>query len=354
MPWTISDVDSIRKGLSRKQKKKWVAIANGVMESCNEEKGQDCDKKAVRIANSKFEESRMFNPLITDENQKKIMEALKNKKFIQNIKNTPPDPIDGHVHTAAFDESGNGGTDEAGMPMHSHLIYHFYVEPYFYFDEGEQKQYVSVHPGSIAFSERKMGKIEEMEIFRAGTHNDEEFGEKDLYEIAENFGRLRSDLKPKLKITHHGDDDQQIALAGLASYGDVVEVYVKDDGNGEKRLYAKIVNVPQEVLDWISEGRFAERSIEIYPEFKLGTVKDSPVYRNVLKAVALLGNEMPAVTGMEPIRMSSFYEKQKTICFKEFCVPCEEEADAYIQSLIDDTNFKIKEAIFSLNQGGRG
>jgi hypothetical protein len=55
MPWTVEDVDSHKKGLTPAQKAKWVAIANGVLKDCLAKKETDCDVKAIRIANSKFE-----------------------------------------------------------------------------------------------------------------------------------------------------------------------------------------------------------------------------------------------------------------------------------------------------------
>jgi len=265
MPWNTNEVDGFKKGLSKKQKKKWVAIANGVLESCKEDNGKDCEGKAVRIANSKFEKNLPFNPLFPGE----IGDEMK-RNFEERFE--PP---------------------EAGDPQNAYL------------NECE------------------------MEIFRAGTHNGDEFSEDDLNEIADNFKKLKNEVRPKLKITHHGDDDEQTKLAGLASYGDIVDVYVKINDDGEKRLYCKCANIPKEVMDWMRAGRFSERSIEIYPEFKIGTQKDSPIYRNVLKAVALLGHEMPAVTGMQPIRLSEFHEDQKTICFSEVCFTCFEAAEAY-------------------------
>ena len=59
MPWTVKDVDGFKKGLTPAQKKKWVKIANGVLKDCQSKKGKDCEGKAIRIANSKFEEKTM-------------------------------------------------------------------------------------------------------------------------------------------------------------------------------------------------------------------------------------------------------------------------------------------------------
>ena len=53
MPWGKEDVDRFKKGLSDKQKEKWVATANAVLSDCMKEGGTDeeCSPKAIRIAN---------------------------------------------------------------------------------------------------------------------------------------------------------------------------------------------------------------------------------------------------------------------------------------------------------------
>ena len=53
MPWTVGDVDKHKGGLSPKQKKKWVAIANEVLDACETHGGKDCDVHAIRVANSR-------------------------------------------------------------------------------------------------------------------------------------------------------------------------------------------------------------------------------------------------------------------------------------------------------------
>lgn len=53
MPWSISDVDSHIKGLSAKQKRAWVAIANSALKSCMADGKSmgDCEGSAVKQAN---------------------------------------------------------------------------------------------------------------------------------------------------------------------------------------------------------------------------------------------------------------------------------------------------------------
>jgi len=53
MPWTISDVPRFKKGLTDKQKKQWVAIANSARKRCIENGGSEkvCDASAIKQAN---------------------------------------------------------------------------------------------------------------------------------------------------------------------------------------------------------------------------------------------------------------------------------------------------------------
>lgn len=59
MPWSIEDVEEHKKGLSEKQKRKWVKIANRVLQRCRtvEDKSEDeCAEEAIRTANSEVGE----------------------------------------------------------------------------------------------------------------------------------------------------------------------------------------------------------------------------------------------------------------------------------------------------------
>lgn len=53
MPWTTDDVDKHKKGLTAKQKKQWVRIANSALKSCMKKGGTDkeCAASAIRQAN---------------------------------------------------------------------------------------------------------------------------------------------------------------------------------------------------------------------------------------------------------------------------------------------------------------
>lgn len=53
MPWTVDDVDKHNKGLSDKQKRQWVAVANDARSRCLSDGGteSECDASAIRQAN---------------------------------------------------------------------------------------------------------------------------------------------------------------------------------------------------------------------------------------------------------------------------------------------------------------
>lgn len=52
MPWSVGDVDKHKKGLSPKQKERWVAAANAHLKKCEADGGKDCEASAIRVANT--------------------------------------------------------------------------------------------------------------------------------------------------------------------------------------------------------------------------------------------------------------------------------------------------------------
>ena len=195
--WTIAQVDEHMKGLTQKEKKAWVSIANKSLMDCMDKGGEEpkCAGRALRIANG----------------------AMKNMHRMQE---------------------GN------------------------------------------AFS------IQHMEVFKVGEWNKYDYKLEDLEIMVKSFHGLRGTIKPKLKLTHLEDQE---SLAGLASYGDITNLYLEGD-----TIFVDIDNVPAIVIEWIKTKRFAERSIEMYRVMTLG----DKTFKNVITAVSLLGHEIPAVLGM--------------------------------------------------------
>jgi len=63
MPWAVDDVDEYKKGLSEKEKKQWVAIANSALSSCLKKGGKEsaCAASAIRQANGAVKTNSVFS-----------------------------------------------------------------------------------------------------------------------------------------------------------------------------------------------------------------------------------------------------------------------------------------------------
>lgn len=144
-----------------------------------------------------------------------------------------------------------------------------------------------------------------VEVMRAGTWNDIEFSVSDLDEMIAAFNsRLFS---VPLKIGH-GEMD------GLPAYGWVDRIYRQGDV-----LLADFADVPSWIFDMVFiQHQYDHVSIEVFFNLKVG----EKTYKRVLKAVALLGAETPAVSGLAPLRDAIFapasdqYEKQIALSLK--------------------------------------
>ena len=127
-------------------------------------------------------------------------------------------------------------------------------------------------------------EIKGVEIFATGTHNGDSYDERDLDDIVSAFQRL--DFQPPLKSGHSKDEP------GMPSLG-----YVSNLRRQGKKLVADFTDLPQIVYDYIKDKRFNRVSSEVYWNLKRG----DGTFRRALKAVALLGAEIPAVAGLRPL-----------------------------------------------------
>lgn len=127
-------------------------------------------------------------------------------------------------------------------------------------------------------------RLDGVEIFAAGTHNGDKYTGEDLDAMLKAFNAL--DFKPPLKSGHSKDDPGHPALGWVENLRRV----------GDK-LVADFTDMPKLVYDYIKERRFNTVSSEIYWNLKRG----SNTFSRALKAVALLGAEIPAVAGLRPL-----------------------------------------------------
>lgn len=129
----------------------------------------------------------------------------------------------------------------------------------------------------------------DMEIFSVGTWNGEDFTPSDLEEIAANFEKLKEIIKPPLKFGH--DDKQNLTAQ---EDGDPALGWVESLRVVGGKLLATVKEMPAVVYKAIKAGRYKRVSAEIYLNVKLEKKK----LGKVLKAVALLGADIPAVNDL--------------------------------------------------------
>lgn len=136
--------------------------------------------------------------------------------------------------------------------------------------------------------------LNNVEIFAIGNWNKDNYTHSDLNEMIDNFGKLREIVKPYAKIGH-SEDQKLLNSEGLPAAGWVDSI--KMVGN---KVVATFKDVPRVVKDLIDKKAYRRVSAEIYPKYK--NPADGKIYRNVLRAVAFLGGETPAVETLSDIQ----------------------------------------------------
>ena len=131
-----------------------------------------------------------------------------------------------------------------------------------------------------------------VELFMSGTHNGDPYTLDDLNAMIRASGEVG--FTPPIKIGHMSDDDTGKLLKheGLPAFGWIKNLRVQ----GQK-LLGDLVEVPRRVADLIKAGAYRRLSAEIYWNFS----QAGKTWPRVLKAVSLLGAEIPAVTSLRDI-----------------------------------------------------
>ena len=126
-------------------------------------------------------------------------------------------------------------------------------------------------------------EINGVEIFATGKHNGETYDTDDLDEMIRAFNEM--DFQPPLKLGH--DDSPGVPAVG----------YISRLWRNGNKLLADFVDINERVFALIKEKAFNRVSAEIYFNFERAGKK----YRRALKALALLGATIPAVSGLKPL-----------------------------------------------------
>jgi len=155
--------------------------------------------------------------------------------------------------------------------------------------------------------------IRGVEIFKAGTHNNDTYTERDLDDMAAAEKEL--DYRVALKLGHSRDEP------GAPAYGWIQNLRRVGD-----KLLADFTDMHDSVIDAIRNRSYDRCSAEIFWGLKRG----GKTFRRALKAVALLGADVPAVAGLKPLHKMEFTECQYEAVFnheREFAIMSEQRAD---------------------------
>ncbi|PIV84522.1 MAG: hypothetical protein COW51_00070, partial [Candidatus Moranbacteria bacterium CG17_big_fil_post_rev_8_21_14_2_50_44_12] len=158
--------------------------------------------------------------------------------------------------------------------------------------------------------------IENVEILAVGKWNGvpstKEYTKKDLDELVRSFKALSSDEKlnyePPLKLGH--DEHQKL----LQKDGYPAAGWVKALKRIGNKLVASFGEVPKKIGDIIKAGGYKKVSSEIYHDYAMGDYK----FPLVLKAVALLGGDIPAVKTIADIQAQYSQEDGVDVVIYEF------------------------------------
>lgn len=130
-----------------------------------------------------------------------------------------------------------------------------------------------------------MLEIKDVEIFATGNHNGDNYLEADLDEIVSNYSKVG--YMPPLKDGHCKDKPGMPALGWIQN--------VRRMGN---KLVADFVDLHEKVYEAVKSKRYGTVSSEIFWNLK----NNNGTFRRALKAVALLGAEIPGVADLKPLR----------------------------------------------------
>ena len=154
-------------------------------------------------------------------------------------------------------------------------------------NEGGMKMSEEDKKEIVAAPDLKLGELNDIEIFEAGTYRGQTYDEAALDTMVKNFTDLSAEIKPTAVIGHEENQDL-LKNSGLPAAGWMTGV--KRVG---KKLLASFKDVPQVLMDLIGKGAYKRISSEIYNNYN--------GKGHALRRVAILGGEIPEVKTLQDI-----------------------------------------------------
>jgi len=144
-----------------------------------------------------------------------------------------------------------------------------------------------------------------VDIFATGTWNGDKYSEGDLDAIVEAYGK--APVKPPVKLGHDEAQKWFGQKDGAPALG-----WVENVRRVGSKLVADFAGVPEIIARLIENKNYRTKSAEIFWNFKEPSGK---VWPRVLKAVSLLGADMPAVSSLNDLHtalLTSNYSSDTT------------------------------------------
>jgi len=131
-----------------------------------------------------------------------------------------------------------------------------------------------------------MPTLQNIELFREGTWKGRPYTGADLDGMVGAFEALKGKLRFPVKLGH-------VKAPGTPAAG-----WIQNLRRAGNKLVADLVDVPKDIAQAWREKRYRQVSSEIAGNFK--DEESGKVYPKVLSGLALLGAELPAVSGLNP------------------------------------------------------
>lgn len=140
--------------------------------------------------------------------------------------------------------------------------------------------------------------LKDVEIFATGKWNGQDFTEADIDELINSYQEIGNKVKPYVKLGH--TEDQKLLQAdGLPSAG-----WISNLKKVGSKLLVDLNDVPKVIAELIKKRAYKRISAEIYKDYEAQpeeTGTGAKIYKWVLRAIALLGADTPAVTNLQDI-----------------------------------------------------
>lgn len=171
-------------------------------------------------------------------------------------------------------------------------------------------------------------EIKGVEIFATGVWHGDKYTEKDLDALVESF--TEKGFEAPIKLGHNRDQEKD----GQPSFGWIDRVYREG-----KKLLADFTDVPMRLAEAIKLKQYRQVSSEIIWNYREGMPR-------VLRAVALLGADIPEVKGLEPLDKAEIVFDDDQVDVRYCQVRFEDkwqEPEIYIYKGEEDMSEDVKE-----------